>query len=181
MESINYLAEVEKMLKRRGFIWAVEYKLSDLFQKKLEEPELELNVTVYNINPGLNEELLEACQLLKEYTLFTAKIRENRKSMDLEAAINKAVEDCIREGILADFLREQKAEVVAMSIFEYDQEGHMEVIREEGWEDGHRQGLSQGLIQGRMELGMEVFHKLTDKGFPREEALAIARLSEDQV
>lgn len=159
----------------------VEYRLSDLFQKRLPHPELELMVTVYNINPGMNEELLEACCLLKEYMLFTTKIRENRKTMKLEAAVNKAVDDCIREGILSDFLRAQRAEVIAMSIYEYDQEGHMEVVREEGWEDGHAAGLSQGLIQGRMELGLEVFQNLMDKGFSLEEAMTIACLSEEQL
>lgn len=176
MESINYLAEVEKMLKRRGFIWAVAE--SD----ELPRGQRKYKDTVF-------------CMLFRKKTallsLYNAVNKTHFSNVDdlevatLENAINKAVEDCIREGILADFLREQKAEVVAMSIFEYDQEGHMEVIREEGWEDGHRQGLrqglSQGLIQGRMELGMEVFEKLIEKGFSREEALAITRLSEDQV
>ena len=84
--------------------------------------------TVYNINPGMNSELMEACKLLKEYVQFTEKIRENRKTIELKVAVNKAVDDCIREGILKDFLREQRAEVIAMSIYEYDQEMHMQVV-----------------------------------------------------
>jgi len=122
--------------------------LSDLFAKQMERPEMELVVTVYNINPGMNEELLEACQLLKEYMLFTTKVRENQKTMELNAAVYKAVDDCIREGILADFLREQRAEVIEMCIYEYDQEKHMQLIKEENWEDGHAAGLSEGLSQG---------------------------------
>ena len=88
-----------------------KYCLSDLFEKPVEHPELELSVMVYNINPGMNEELLEACRLLKEYMLFTTKIRENRKTMPLEEAVDKAVADCIREGILAEFLEKQRVEL----------------------------------------------------------------------
>ena len=135
----------------------VEYRLSELFEKQMENPELELIVTVYNINPGMNEELLEACHLLKEYMLFTTKIRENQKTMDLKVAVNKAVDDCIREGILAEFLKAQRAEVLAMSIFEYDQEKHMQLVKEENWEDGHAEGLKEG--QDRMLLLLDYMEK----------------------
>ncbi|MBQ4537186.1 MAG: hypothetical protein II994_06165, partial [Lachnospiraceae bacterium] len=71
-------------------------------------------------------------------------------TMPLEAAVDKAVDACIGEGILAEFLEKQRAEVIAMSIYEYDQEGHMQVVREEGWEDGYTQGRNEG--QDRMLL-----------------------------
>lgn len=144
-----------KMLER------VEYRLSELFEKQMDNPELELIVTVYNINPGMNEELLEACHLLKEYMLFTTKIRENQKTMELKVAVNKAVDDCIREGILAEFLKAQRAEVIAMSIFEYDQEKHMQLVKEENWEDGHAEGLKEGLKEGqdRMLLLLDYMEK----------------------
>lgn len=56
--------------------------------------------------------------------------------MDLRLAVNQAVEDCIRDGILAEFLKAQRAEVIAMSIFEYDQEKHMKLIEEDAREEG---------------------------------------------
>lgn len=124
----------------------LEYRLSDLFQKQVEKPELELIVTVYNINPGMNEALLEACQMLKEYMLFTIKIRENQKVMELRDAVNKAVEDCIREGILSEFLKEQRAEVVAMSIFEYDAEKHIRLEKEESYEEGKAEGKAESIL-----------------------------------
>lgn len=124
----------------------LEYRLSDLFQKQVDKPELELIVTVYNINPGMNEALLEACQMLKEYMLFTIKIRENQKVMELRDAVNKAVEDCIREGILSEFLEEQRAEVVAMSIFEYDAEKHIRLEKEESYEEGKAEGKAESIL-----------------------------------
>ena len=41
-------------------------RLSDAYEKQLDLPELELCVTVYNINYEENKELLEACKVLKE-------------------------------------------------------------------------------------------------------------------
>lgn len=49
------------------------YKLSDSFSGEEMNPELELKVTVININPGYNEELLERCESLKGYMLFVKK------------------------------------------------------------------------------------------------------------
>ena len=132
----------------------MEYRLSELFQKQTDNPELELTVTVYNINPGMNEELLEGCRLLKEYVQFTTRIRENRKYMDLQAAVIKAVDDCIRDGILAEFLTAQRAEVIAMSIFEYDREKHIKQEKEESWEDGYNEGMERGMECG-IERGLE--------------------------
>ncbi len=60
--------------------------------------------------------------------------------MNLQSAVNQAVDECIREGILADFLMEQRAEVMAMSIFEYDFEKHMKIIEEEARENGREEG-----------------------------------------
>lgn len=40
----------------------------------------------------------------------------------LDEAVERAVDECIHEGILADFLSRNRAEVIKMSIFEYDQE-----------------------------------------------------------
>ncbi len=120
--------------------------IRDLFQKQMDNPELELIVTVYNINPGMNEALLEACQMLKEYMLFTTKIRENQKVMELRDAVNKAVEDCIHEGILSEFLEAQRAEVVAMSIFEYDAEKHIRLEKEESYEEGKAEGKAESIL-----------------------------------
>ena len=40
----------------------------------------------------------------------------------MDSAVKEAVDECIQKGILADFLRVNRAEVIAMSIFEYDKE-----------------------------------------------------------
>lgn len=125
-----------------------EYRLSDMFQKKMCSPEMELIVTVYNINPGMNKELLEACERLKEYMQFITMIRNNCKTMELSSAVQKAVDECIEQGILAEFLSAQRAEVISVSITEYNHEKHMRIVKEEGIEEGIAQGIEQGIEQG---------------------------------
>ena len=50
--------------------------------------------------------------------------------MEIAEAVNQAVDECIAEGVLGDFLSEHRAEAVAMSIYEYDEEKHMKAERE---------------------------------------------------
>ena len=127
----------------------LELKLSDSFLQQVEDPELELKVKVYNINPGKNPELLEHCQRLKEYMIFVGKVRAHAAQMDITAAVECAVDECISEGILADFLSEHRAEAIAMSIYEYDEEKHIKAERQEhyerGLEEGHREELKRSL------------------------------------
>ena len=49
---------------------------------------------------------------------------------------NKAVDECIHEGILEKFLRENRAEVIAVSIFEYNKEEEEQKLRKAEYEAG---------------------------------------------
>ena len=109
---------------------------ADALTGEEELPTLELVADVYNINAGHNAQILEACTTLKGYAEFVSRIRENQKIMPFAQAVSKAVDDCIHDGILADFLRNSKSEVVGMSIFEFDREEYDDMVREEGREEG---------------------------------------------
>ncbi|MDE6233450.1 MAG: hypothetical protein K2M60_08930 [Lachnospiraceae bacterium] len=75
-----------------------------------------------NINPGYNGKLMETCRTLDEYCRYVESVRKHAEVMAIEDAVECAVKECIKENILADFLKGQRVEVVAMSIFEYDEE-----------------------------------------------------------
>ena len=119
-------------------------KLSDAYEKKVEDPDLELKVTVLNINAGWNDELMNTCRLLKEYSLYVARVRAYAKEMELAEAVSRAVDECIKEGILRDFLMKYRAEAISVSIFEYDEEREKELLRKTEYEFGRQEGLSQG-------------------------------------
>ena len=136
-----------------------EMRLSDAYVNVEEYPSLELIVTQLNINPGYNDQLLENCPTLLGYMQFVEKIRENQKTMPLTEAVTKAVNDCIKENILADFLMKNKAEVVSMSLFEYDEKKHertmLEIGREEGREEGDIRRLLS-LIRKKVQKGKSI-------------------------
>lgn len=115
--------------------------LSNLYTKQMGEPGLELAVVQLNINEGYNEELKKSCEPLFGYMTYVEKVNRYRKQIGLEAAVDRSVTECIREGILADFFQKNRAEVVQMSIFEYDEEAHMRLIREEGRDKGIEEAM----------------------------------------
>ena len=118
-----------------------EHRLSSAFENLSDEPKLELIVTVLNINEGHNALLMEHCQTLKEYSQYVAKVRKYAAGMPLDQAVEYAVDECIKENILADFLRKNRAEVISMSIFEYDKEEEEKKLRKAEYEAGIQKGV----------------------------------------
>ena len=113
-------------------------KLSDLYEVEEEEYKLELEAVMLNINVGHNPELLRACKTLADYAQYTASIRRYAAEMPIEEAVERTITECIREGILEEFLRKYRAEAKRMSIYEYDQARHIRQEREEAWEEANR-------------------------------------------
>lgn len=89
-----------------------------------------------SMEPGHNRKLMETCKTLQDYAEYTSRVRTYAAEMSLDEAVERAITECIREGILADFLRKNRAEAKKMSIYEYDEERHMRQTREDGIEDG---------------------------------------------
>ena len=141
-------------------------KLSDLYAQQEVEPELELTMRMLNINTGYNQEIMEQCQILSEYTQYVDAVRSYTDSMPISEAVHHAVADCIRKGVLADFLTRYRQEAISMSIFEYDEEETLRLIRQDeyrlGREDGLEQGLEQGLTQGRRQEILRSVYNLMD-------------------
>ena len=125
-----------------------ELKLSELFSIPDVDPSLELKAVMLNINKGHNRKLMETCRTLQDYAEYTFRVREYAAEMPLDLAVEQAITECISEGILADFLRKNRAEAKKVSIYEYDEERHMRQTREEGMEEGYANGFSQGIEQG---------------------------------
>lgn len=103
-------------------------------------------MTMLNINAGHNKELLENCHILGEYAQYVDRVRKYATQMDLNHAVERAITECIQEGILAEFLQRNRAEVFKVSIFEYDKEKEEKKLRkaeyEHGLEDGKTEGIS---------------------------------------
>jgi predicted transposase/invertase (TIGR01784 family) len=113
-------------------------RLSDMFKDADgagNPANLELVVTVYNINKGRNPEMARRSPTLDGYETFIDKVRENEKTMSFEDAIKKAVVDCINQNVLKEFLENHKREVIGMLLHEWDWGKAVEVAKREAVED----------------------------------------------
>ena len=138
-----------------------ELKLSDAFERPTDNPELELKCRVYNINYGKNKSLLEKCTFLRDYMTFVDYVRDGHKENgydNLEHCIELAIDRCIEENVLREFLIRRRTEVVKVMKLDYTFDRQLmlerEDSREEGWEQGREEGWEEGLERGREE-GLE--------------------------
>ena len=120
---------------------------------------------VINIRPEEHHEILERCQVLKEYSQFM-EIVQNYQISGEEEPYKKAIKECIERGILADYLMRKGSEVVNMLLDEYDYETDIEVQREEAREEGRK------LEEKREECRDE---KRNEKNFSKKSALSFRK------
>ena len=141
-----------------------EFRLSSAYENPTEDPDLELRVTMLNVNDGHNNELMEHCRTLKEYAQYVARVRKYaaEPGMALEEAVERAVEECIKEGILEEFLTKNKAEVIKMSIYEYDKEFEEKKLRKAEYEAGRQDGIEIGRKDG-IEIGRQAGIKVGEE------------------
>lgn len=143
-----------------------DLRLSDAFEKETKNPEIELVCHVYNINNGKNVPLLSKCQTLREYMYFVDMVRKNNEiSGNLEDAIEKAINQCMEENVLRDFLAQRREEVMHVMTLDYTFERRLEMQRAEAIEDGERIGKEIG----KEEKLSEQIRKKIQKGKPLDQ------------
>lgn len=132
----------------------VVLKLSDAFVcPEGMKPCLELEAVMLNINLGHNRELMERCDTLRQYAQFVAEVRSCLEQVgQLETAVDRAVENCIREGILAEFLSAHRAEVLNVILYDYNEQEHIAMERAEAEEEGIEKGKNIGVAEGVLDL-----------------------------
>mgnify|MGYP000386795073 FL=1 len=151
-----------------------EYRLSDSYMTRVEEPALELRVTVLNVNYGKNVKLMEQCESLKEYAQYVALVRKYKQETgSLDDGVKLAIEHCINEGILEDFLRKNRSEVEMTSIFEYNKEEEDRKLYEAGVEQGMEKGIEQGIEKGVKQTKRKVACSLMKENMPLDKIASI--------
>ena len=119
------------------------YRLSEQFEKQTVNPDIELTVTVLNINEGNNQKLMDACNTLKSYSIFVSLVRKyikeipkdiDDKEEEIKSAINHAIQDCIDQDILKAFFESHRREVQDMTYWDYNEELHNKTIATEATE-----------------------------------------------
>ena len=139
-------------------------KLSDAFINKDNSGEYEWTATVINLNHVDNKELIHKCKPLYDYTVFVKKIQKYKKSMSIEMAVNRAVDECIQEGRMEKFLKSHKGSVIEMCITEFNEDVFVRSIKEEGREeiilDLVKDGvISEDIAAQRLGITLELLHE----------------------
>lgn len=118
-------------------------KLSDAFtlEAALGEPDVEVRVRMLNINYRKNSRVLEACRPLQEYAWFVEEIRKNSEQMDIDTAVDHAIDSMPEEYVIRPFLAGNRAEVRDMCITEYNEAETMQMIHEEGRLEGEENAM----------------------------------------
>jgi predicted HTH domain antitoxin len=131
----------------------MKLKLSDAFAESDDSGEFEWTATMYNLNSGKNDLLLDKCRTLSDYMTFVNKVKENRLSgMDKTVAVDKAVTDCIAGGILKNVLLKHRSEVASMVLTEFNEEVYKKGIYEEGFAEGKTETILLFCKNGKISL-----------------------------
>ncbi len=96
-----------------------------------------------------------------EYSYFIDKIYRNKKIYDtIDIAVDKAVTQCIEEGVLSDLLLAHRSEVTDMVLTEFNEEEYIEMVKKECIEIGEKRGFEigekRGFEIGKKEVIMEM-------------------------
>jgi len=164
IRGLIYLTELYKgYIERNGEPERRVMPLSDSYMtndsNKGQKPCLELEALLVNINYGCNKEIMNKCQKLMEYSQLIALIRKyydelvekyaklgihkSKKEIFAEA-VSLAIEEAIRNNILKEILRNNKAEVTNMLLTEFDEKDYIKGVKEES----ERRGREEGRIEG---------------------------------
>ena len=143
--------------------------LSEAYEHLAGEPDLELKVLMLNVNEGHNKDLMEQCQTLKEYAIYVARVRKYASELNLNDAVERAITECIKEGILVEFLRKNRSEVKMVSILEYDKEWEEKKLRKAEYEAGK----SDGIEIGRDKAIAEIICNMIKSGFTIEKIIEV--------
>lgn len=147
-------------------------KLSDAFQTKERIEGYEWTARMLNINYGRNKVLMEKCKPLQDYAIFIDKVKTYiGQKQPLREAVVRATEECIKEDVMAEFLKAHRAEVIDVCITEYNEEKVMDAIREEGREEGreelilnvYKRGKSAEAISDFLDIPLEKVKKIIQK------------------
>ena len=75
-----------------------------------------------------------------DYVRYYLSQQDGDNDDDLKKAINLAIDKCIEEGVLVEFLRENRSEVVKVTQMDYTFDRQIMMEREAGREEGRAEG-----------------------------------------
>ena len=101
--------------------------------------DIEVKVTMLNVNYGKNKLLMDKCKPLMEYAWLVDTVRKKQdEKIDLEATVDSAIDEMPESFEIYSFLVGNRAEVKTMFLTEFDEEKMKRQEREEVREEVQR-------------------------------------------
>ena len=143
-------------------------RLSDSFYSSRNR--LELIVTSFNINFGLNQPLLKKCSYLNDYSTLVGRVKLGIKNkLSRRQAIIQAIDWCINNNIMKNYLSAKKDEVFTMLDFQWDLDE-----AKIAWQ---RQGENRGRLEERDSIALNMLRE----GLPFEQIQKFTTLSIEKI
>ena len=157
-------------------------RLSEAFEIPAENGDFEWTATMLNINAGRNKTLLQKCKPLYHYSCYVDRVKTNvRSGMTKENAVSEAVNFAIQNDFLDGYFKIQKAEVLNMSLTEFDQEAYDRHRFNEGKEAGIAEGKAVGIAEGERKNALQNARNFKHKNIPVDIIAECTGLSVEQV
>ena len=158
--------------------------LSDAFNDS--HSDIELTVTVLNINYNMHPPILKKCRYLNNYSTLVGKVKEGLgDKLSRRDAILQAIRYCMENNIMEDYLGIHSKEVFSMLTMEWDINEARQAWREDGLEEGRAEGRAEGREEGRAEgrdeKAEDIALKMLRKGFSPEEIHDITELPIEKI
>lgn len=133
-------------------------EILSLFDNNFENPVVQCHVTCYNLTKYEQLEQLKLSKTLVDYQFLITTIKLFQKQeQNLEFAIEKAVNLCLQQGRLSDYLKKRKSEVMNMLALEYTFEEELKDTAQASYKSGFDDGFNNGRLKERA-LTKKVFH-----------------------
>jgi predicted transposase/invertase (TIGR01784 family) len=157
--------------------------LSTAFMDVYSPDTLELTVRVYNINKGHNSAMLARSKALNDYSTFVSIVKENENmGLTLEKSIENAVEYCIRNEVMPDFLKVHRREVKNMLfVTDWNLDIALAAERKEGVAEGLALGEKRGEARGIEQGKLSIAKNLKAQNIPVEVIATSTGLSPDEI
>ena len=150
-----------------------ELKLSDAFPQGAKG-DIQVKVTMLNVNYGRNRKLLQKCRPLSDYSLFTTSVRELiKRGKTKEEAVEEALKLLHDDSEVKKLVLENKAGVAKMILFEYDEEAVMRAR--------DKDAEARGKAEGEKAKGLQIAKAMLAKGIDLDTTSQCTGISIDEL
>ena len=162
-----------------------EIGLSDCFETGIT-PNIELIVKVIkkdNVKSGILQEYLSFCDM------YNINVRGKKTAAERLSGLRQVIHECIKKGILREFLKKHQKEVEDMMMTVIPPEQALEFIKLEeynkGVEEGEARGVeigeARGIEQGKRATSLNFARNMLKNNYSIENIMEITGLSREEI